>query len=201
MNIIKKKLKEPINNNNKNLFSNINDINDLLEKIEDFIFRQIYKNVFPSMKTNKDNEFSQKIQTLDWVTPEMLDIKNISINQLDYTIRCIQKINSGKSVNDKLNSIREAHASLNNVIKFSIGTDADAGQDEITPLFQYIIIRAKPESIYTNISFIKTFLDDSELSGSKGFLLTQIESAISYIEKIDKNTFKVKNNELDNKIE
>ena len=201
MNIIKKKLKEPININNKNLFSNINDFNDLLEKIEDFIFRQIYKNVFPTMKTNKDNEFSQKIQTLDWVTPEMLDIKNISINQLDYTIRCIQKINDGKSVNDKLNSIREAHASLNNVIKFSIGTDADAGQDEITPLFQYIIIRAKPESIYTNISFIKTFLDDSELSGSKGFLLTQIESAISYIEKIDKNTFKVKNNELDNKIE
>ena len=50
-----------------------------------------------------------------------------------------------RSVNDKLNCIREAHAALNNVIKFSNGSDANAGQDEITPIFQYIIIKAQPK--------------------------------------------------------
>ena len=101
-----------------------------------------------------------------------------------------------KSVNDKLDCIREAHASLNNVIKFSNGSDSNAGQDEITPIFQFIIIKAQPKKIFTNISFIKTFLDESELSGSKGFLITQMDSAISYIMNIDEKTFKEKKDEL-----
>ena len=192
MNIIKKKIKEPVNN--KNLFKDINDYNDLLEKIEDFIFRQIYKYVSPSKKLNNDNKFFQTTQELSWITPDLLDIKNISINQLGYSIKCIEKMDDMRSVNDKLNCIREAHAALNNVIKFSNGSDANAGQDEITPIFQYIIIKAQPKKIYTNMSYIKAFLDESELSGSKGFLITQMESAISYIEKLDPSSLKMKQN-------
>ena len=201
MNIIKKRIKE--SNNNKNLFKNINDYNYLLEKIEDFILRQIYKYVIPTMKKDTDKKFYEKTKSLSWLTPNKLDIKNISTEQLDYSINCIRKLDEGKSINDKLNCIREAHASLNNVIKFSTGNYSDAGQDEITPLFQYIIIQAQPQSIYINISYIKTFLDESELSGSKGFLITQIESAISYIEKLDENLLKKKENEneLNNLIE
>ena len=193
-NIIKKKIKDPINN--KNLFKDISDYNDLLEKIEDFIFRQIYKYISPSLRLSKDENFFKKTQNLYWLTPNMLDIKNISINQLDYSIKCIQKLEDVKSVNDKLNYIREAHAALNNVIKFSNGSDSDAGQDEITPLFQYIIIKAQPKKIYTNIYYIKAFLDESELSGSKGFLITQMESAISYIDKLDLDSLKSKQNEI-----
>ena len=199
MYIIKKRIKEPIKN--KNLFKNLNDYNYLLEKIEDYILRQIYKSVFPPLRKDSDNNFFTKTKSLSWLTPAKLDIKNISTDQLDYAIRCIQNLEDGKSVNDKLNCIREAHAALNNVIKFSTGNDSDAGQDEITPLFQYIVIRAQPQSIYTNVSYIKTFLDESELSGSKGFLITQIESAISYIEKLDENLLKKKDSELNNLIE
>ena len=199
MYIIKKRIKEPIKN--KNLFKNITDSNYLLEKIEDYILRQIYKSVFPTLRKDSDNNFFTKTKSLSWLTPSKLDIKNISTAQLDYAIRCIQNLEDGKSVNDKLNCIREAHAALNNVIKFSTGSDSDAGQDEITPLFQYIVIQAQPQSIYTNISYIKTFLDESELSGSKGFLVTQIESAISYIEKLDETLLKKKDSELNNLIE
>ena len=194
MNIIKKRIKDPINN--KNLFRDATDLNDLLVKIEDFIFRQIYKYITPPKELGRDKTFSKNLQNLDWITPSMLDIKNISINQLDHSIKCIEKLDEVKSVNDKLNCIREAHASLNNVIKFSNGSDSNAGQDEITPIFQYIIIRAKQKKIHTNISYIKAFLDESELSGSKGFLITQMESAISYIEKIENESFKLKQNEL-----
>ena len=131
----------------------------------------------------------------------MFDVKNISIKQLDYTIKCIQRLEDSISVNDKLNCIREAHASLNNAIKFSNGNESDAGQDEITPIFQYIIIRAQPIRIFSNINYIKTFLDESELSGSKGFLITQIESATSYIDKLNNESFKMSVDEFNEKIE
>ena len=198
--IIKKKIKEPVNN--KNLFNDITDYNEIIDKIEDYIYRQIYKYIFQNKNTsNKDDNFHQTTQKFGWITPSMFDVKNISIKQLDYTIKCIQRLEDSISVNDKLNCIREAHASLNNAIKFSNGNESDAGQDEITPIFQYIIIRAQPIRIFSNINYIKTFLDESELSGSKGFLITQIESATSYIDKLNNESFKMSVDEFNEKIE
>ena len=196
LNIIKKRMKDPIIN--KNLFKEFNEYNDLLEKISDYIFRQIYKYILPTKKMGRDEKLFKKTQSLSWITPNMLDIKNIKEKQLEYPIKCIKQLEEVKSVNDKLICIREAHASLNNVIKFSNGSDSDAGQDEITPLFQLIIIKAQPKKISTNISYIKTFLDESELSGSKGFLMTQMDSALSYIENVDENSFRMKELELMN---
>ena len=199
LDIIKKRIKDPINN--KNLFNDITDYNEIVEKIEDYILRQIYKYVYPEKSSDIDNKFESKAQELGWITPSMLDIKKISIEQLYFTQLCFKNLDSGKSVNDKLDSIREAHASLNNAIKFSNGNESDAGQDEITPIFQYILIKAKPKRIFSNIYYIKAFLDDSELSGSKGFLVTQIESATSYIENINHESLKMTKKEFDEKIE
>ena len=196
LDIIKKRIKDPVNN--KNLFNDITDYNEILEKVEDYILRQIYKYIYPNT-IDSDDIFNEKSKYFGWVTPSMLDIKNISINQLEFTENCIKKLDECKSVNDKLNCIRDAHASLNNVIKFSNGNEADAGQDEITPIFQYIIIRAKPKRIISNINYIKAFLDENELSGSKGFLVTQIESAVSYIEKINHESLKMSEEEFNNK--
>ena len=198
--IIKKKIKEP--NNNKNLFSDITDYNEIVEKVEDYIYRQIYKYIFQTKTPLRiDKDFYEKTQKFGWITPNMFDVKNISIKQLDYTIKCIERLEDSISVNDKLNCIREAHASLNNAIKFSNGNESDAGQDEITPIFQYIIIKAQPMRIFSNINYIKTFLDESELSGSKGFLITQIESATSYIDKLNNESLKMSNDEFNEKIE
>ena len=199
LDIIKKRIKEPINN--KNLFNDITDYNEIVEKIEDYILRQIYKYVYPDKMMDIDDIFEKKTKDLGWITPNMLDIKNISINQLYFTQLCFKNLDLGKSVNDKLNCIREAHASLNNVIKFSNGNESDAGQDEITPVFQYILIKAKPRRIFSNIYYIKTFLDDSELSGSKGFLVTQIESATSYIQNINYEALRMTEKEFNEKME
>ena len=194
MDIIKKRIKEPVNN--KNLFDDITDYNEIVEKVEDYILRQIYKYVYPKLPIDLDTKFYTKTKEFGWITPSMLDIKKISIEQLDYTQKCFEKLEEGNSVNDKLNSIRDAHASLNNAIKFSNGNESDAGQDEITPIFQYIIIKTQPKRIISNIYYIKTFLDESELSGSKGFLVTQIESATSYIEKINHESLKMSEKEF-----
>ena len=194
LDIIKKRIKEPVNN--KNLFDDITDYNEIVEKIEDYILRQIYKYVYPKLPSDRDKKFYDKCKEFEWITPSMLDIKKISIEQLDYTQKCFENLDQGNSVNDKLNSIRDAHASLNNAIKFSNGNESDAGQDEITPIFQYIIIKAQPKRIISNIYYIKAFLDESELSGSKGFLVTQIESATSYIEKINHESLKMSEKEF-----
>ena len=105
-----------------------------------------------------------------------------------------------KSVFDKLDCIKEAHTNMNNTIKFSSGKNDDAGHAELTPIFQYIVIKAQPKRIHSDINYIKCFLGDSSLRGQEGFLVTQMESATSFITLINHTHLKMTKEEYDEKI-
>ena len=109
-------------------------------------------------------------------------------------------MDEARSVFDKLNLIINAHNSINNTIKFSSGKDDDSGQDEMTPIFQYIILKAHPKRMYSNINYLKCFLGDN-LTDSRGFLLSQIESATSYIHNIDFEQLKMSKDEYEKKVQ
>ena len=106
-------------------------------------------------------------------------------------------IDTAKSVNDKLNCISNAHNTMNNTIKFSSGENQDAGQDELTPIFQYIIIKAQPKRMISNINYIKCFLDDKNLISKKGFLLSQMELATNFILNITHKQLKISEEEFE----
>ena len=200
LNIIKSKIKNT--ETNKNLFENISDkeIDEMALKIEDHIFHNIYKYVYSDIPIKEDLEFYNKTLCLDWVKPEQVEIKKVYINQLGYAELCFKKMAEAKSVFDKLNCIKDAHTNMNNIIKFSSGKNDDAGQDELTPIFQYIVIRAQPKRIHSDINYIKCFLGDSSLRGQEGFLVTQVESATSFISLINHEHLKMTKEEYDKKI-
>ena len=198
MNLVKKRIKEPLIN--IGLFNDLTNMNELTKKIEDHILRQIYKDVYPPEQL-EDIKFYQRTKCLDWVTPEQLEIKKVYFNQLGFAISSIRKIDNARSVLDKIDLIINAHTSINNTIKFSLGKEDDSGQDEMTPILQYIILKAHPKRMYSNINYIKCFLGDSNLSDSKGFLLSQIESASSYINNLDYKHLKISKEEFDSKYE
>ena len=198
MSLVKKKIKEPIVN--EGLFNDITNIPDVAEKIEDHIIRQIYKDVFPP-EQKEDIAFYQRTKCLEWITPEQFDIKNIYINQLTFAISSIRKIDEARSVFDKLELIIDAHTSINNTIKFSLGKEEDSGQDEIAPIFHYVTLKAHPKRMFSNINFIKCFLGDCNLTDSKGFLLSQIESAASFINNLNYEYLKITKEEFDSKYE
>ena len=198
--IIKSKIKNT--EKNKHLFENISDreIEEMALKIEDHILHNIYKYVYADIPLKSDLEFYNKTLYLDWVKPEQLEIKQVYINQLGYAELCIKKMTEAKSVFDKLDCIKDAHTNMNNIIKFSSGKNDDAGQDELTPIFQYIVIQAQPKRIYSDINYIKCFLGDTSLRGQEGFLVTQVESATSFINLINHEHLKMTKEEYDKKI-
>ena len=200
LDIVKSKIKN--SKKNKDLFEDITDkeVEEISDKIEDHILRKIYKYIYGDTSLENDKAFYNKTLCLDWVEPEQLEIKKAYVNQLGYAELCIKKMNEVKSVFDKLNCIKDAHTNMNNTIKFSSGKLDDAGQDELTPIFQYIVIRARPQRIYSDIHYIKTFLDDSSLRGQEGFLVTQMESATSFIMSINHEQLKMSKEEYDKKI-
>jgi len=200
MNIVKKHIKKQKNERFSFNLKSESDCSNIANKIEDYIMRQIYIHVYPKEKLHLDNKFYEQTKKLYWITPEHLDIKKIYINQLSNAIKWIKKIDEAKSIRDKLFCISNAYNTMNNTIKFSSGKNDNAGQDELTPIFQYIIIQAQPQRILSNINYIKCFLDDSELTGELGFLLTQMESATSFIMNLDYQHLKITEEEFKEKI-
>ena len=200
MDCVKKQIKDP---ENKNLFGEIKEkeTTEFLEKIENHIVRHIYKYVYPQRKSDKDLKFFEITRDLEWIQPEHLEIKKLYVNQLKFAEKYIKQIDKEKSVFDKLECIHNAYVTMNNTVKFISGKNEDAGQDELTPLFQYILIKSQPEKIYTNIFYIKSILSEADLIGPKGFYVSQMESASDFISQIDYNTLKMGKEEFDNKIE
>ena len=200
MNIVKKHIRKQKNERFSFNLKSESDCSNIANKIEDYIMRQIYVHVYPKEKLELDIKFYIQTKKLFWITPEHLDIKKIYINQLSNSIKWIKKMDEAKSIRDKLFCISNAYNTMNNTIKFSSGKNDNAGQDELTPIFQYIIIKAQPQRIFSNINYIKCFLDDSELTGELGFLLTQMESATSFIMNLDYQHLKITEEEFKQKI-
>ena len=186
MDIIRKKIKAP-SEINKNLFRNISqkEIDKILEIIENFILRQIYKYIFKNDFLKEDKEFYEKTKCLDWVTPNHLEIDKYYVDQLGMAELCIKKFDNARSLFDKLNCIKDAFTNINNNIKYSEGKNEEAGQDEIVPIFQYILIKAQPKKMRTNINYINCFLSEELLNGQFGYFVSQLESSFSFIMNIN----------------
>ena len=171
------------------------ELDEFTSQIEEHIMRKIYKFVYPQIPLKKDDEFYKRTMLLDWVTPENLEIKKLFINQLGLAILCIKKMDDAKSVIEKIKCIQNAQTSVNNLYKFSTGKNKDAGQDETTPIFQYIIIKAHPKRMISNINYINCFFDMIH-GGPRAFLVTQLQSFIAFIENASYNELKISKEEF-----
>ena len=193
-----KLLKIDIIHNKNSIFKNDSEseIELVLERIDDHIMKKLYNVFFPKEPIEKDNSFFKQCIKLSWIKPAHLDIKKLYVNELKSAILFVRKIDSGKSVYDKLNYIAAAHNTINNTIKFSSGKKEDAGAEELSPIFQYIIIKAKPKRFFSNINYIKAFLNPNKCKGMHGFLLSQMEFAASFITQIDYKKLKISEEEF-----
>ena len=193
--IIKKYIKNP--KKNIDLFNNEDDkCNLIAEKIRDYLMSKLYDYIYPKEPLANDLVFYGQTKKLIWLKPEHLDIKKIYINQLNSAIMWIKRIDVVKSVLEKLLCISNALNTMNNTIKFSSGKDEDAGQDELVPIFNYIIIKAQPQRMISNINYIRCFLSDKDNRGNFGFLLSQMESAINFILNINHKCLNITEDEF-----
>ena len=154
---------------------------DFIQIIQNFIYRQIHKYIFPKSALKEDEQFYNKTLLLDWITPENLEIQKFYVDQLIYAQLCIKKFDNAESIYDKLNYIKEAFTNINNNIKYSTGKNEEAGQDEILPIFQYILIRSCPKRMKSNLNYINCFLSEDDYNSQYGYFVSQIESSFNYI--------------------
>ena len=64
------------------------------------------------------------------------------------------------------------------MLHFITGKEEAGGADDISPIFQYIVIKAKPKRVFSNIAYIRSTLN---LEGQYNFIVAQMEYSAEFL--------------------
>ena len=169
MKIIKKDLKA---------YFKESEIEIAFKKLQKYIMSKIYEKIFPSDYDNDDLLFFYKSISLSWLEPKHLKIPNdININNLIViTNSFFKQIDNEKTPSCKMEIIGKIFNTINSALQFSLG--GNFSTDDIAPIFEYALIKARPERLSSNLKYLEFFLEKgSELSDMYfDFLKNNLES-------------------------
>ena len=174
-----------------------NDYDKLYKnKIIDYFMNKIYDKIYPIEPETEDSEIYRKAMMLSWVEPNLIINKDyIYETSLPDIIHQFQNVTLARTPHKKFHYIQIILELINNLIIFNEGEKKDISLDDATPVLFYIFIKAHPYKIYTDLEFIKLFLDTKD--GVYAFNIKQMESAVDMLLNFDEKSFGLSKEEFD----
>ena len=165
------------------------------EKLKDYIMTKLYPKIYPSIPNNIDEKIYENSVKLSWIDPHILLNKEyIFDNILPEIINEFNQINILKTPYQKLKSIKKIMEYIDNIIKFNEGIDKEIGAEDVTPVLNYLFIKAQPKRIYTDIKFTALF---TENCGKYENSLANFESMCIVMNNCSAETFGFTKEEFD----
>uniref|UniRef100_A0A336MKV9 CSON013738 protein n=1 Tax=Culicoides sonorensis TaxID=179676 RepID=A0A336MKV9_CULSO len=169
---------------------------ELKEQIIDFFEKSImtkyYKYLF-SPHFTKDEErdvaVQRRIRQLAWISSKHLvcsiDEVNAEVRDLVYgAITELVSMDSFHTPQEKLERIVQCSRNIFKLLKHTVGGPASA--DEFLPALIFVVLKANPVRLHSNIQYITRFSNASRLeSGESGYYFTNLNCAINFIENLD----------------
>ncbi|KAG7215604.1 hypothetical protein INR49_022130 [Caranx melampygus] len=175
---------------------------ELSECVQDF-----YQNLSERLQTQfkddekKDLAIQKRIRALHWVTIEMLcvpvdeEIPVVS-DSVVKAITDVIEMDSKRVPKDKLACITRCSKHIFNAIKVSKKEAASA--DDFLPTLIYIVLKANPPRLQSNIQYITRFCNPSRLmTGEDGYYFTNLCCAVAFIEKLDAQSLNLSSEEFE----
>ncbi|CAF1441070.1 unnamed protein product [Adineta steineri] len=130
----------------------------------------------------QDLSIQNRISSLHWVTPTMLDaVLNENTSNVGETlykaINALIELDSKTTPQGKILSIMECKLFIEEALRTCSGITINA--DCFLPALIYVVLKAKPPRLHSNIEFLSQF---SQPSGEQLYYLANLDSAVRFIE-------------------
>ncbi|CAG5088139.1 Similar to Rabgef1: Rab5 GDP/GTP exchange factor (Mus musculus) [Cotesia congregata] len=163
----------------------------LLDYVERHSMTLLYRVLFcPPFTTDeeKDLAIQKRIRQLNWVSGKNLECRihetSPEVRELVYTsITDLLNMDSVKAPQEKLACVVNCCSNIFQLLQQSVGGPASA--DEFLPALIFIVLKANPARLKSNINFITRFCNASRLmTGEGGYYFTNLCCAVSFIENL-----------------
>ncbi|XP_058806155.1 rab5 GDP/GTP exchange factor [Phymastichus coffea] len=163
----------------------------LLDYVERYTMTLLYRFLFCPPYTNdeeKDLDIQKRIRQLNWVSGKNLECKiqetSVEVRELVYTsMMDLLNMDAAKAPQEKLACIVHCCSNIFLLLQQSVGGPASA--DEFLPALIFIVLKANPARLKSNINFITRFCNASRLmTGEGGYYFTNLCCAVSFIESL-----------------
>ncbi|CAF0885927.1 unnamed protein product [Rotaria sordida] len=161
---------------------------DLIHRVRDYvesiIFSKDYSLIFNRIAIEceeQDLSIQNRISSLHWVTPTMLDsVLNEDVPNVRETIykamNALIELDAKTTPQGKIHSIMECKSFIEEALQSSSGITINA--DRFLPALIYVVLRAKPPRLHSNIQFLSNF---SQPNGEQLYYLANLDSAVRFI--------------------
>ncbi|GAA5910721.1 hypothetical protein JCM6882_002061 [Rhodosporidiobolus microsporus] len=102
---------------------------------------------------------------------------------LEFAQRELCKMNQYKAPRDKLICVLNCCKVIFGLMRH-VAT-GEEGADTFIPFLIFVVLKANPENLVSNLQYIQRFRNPEKLSGEGGYYLSSLNAAISFIESLD----------------
>ena len=163
------------------------------EGLEKYLMTKLHPLTFAAMPDDKrvDAHLSKRIAALrTFIRPEHLDIpERYHVEaSLQLAEGELSKVNLFKAPRDKVVCVLNTCRIINNLLNVSSG-NRPPGADDFLPVLIYVVLRANPPDLESNLRYIARFRRDSRLVSEAAYFYTNLVSATHFLTKCDHAAF------------
>lgn len=178
-------------------FASDTEFDNAIEGVEKLVMNRLYDYTFtpqiahsnpPRPITTDDLErdrvLAQRIALFGWIEPSHLDVPTAegSNGFLLFAQQELVKINHYKAPRDKLICILNCCKVIFGLIRH---LNSEESADTFVPILIYVVLKANPEHLLSNVEFINRFRNPAKLQSEAGYYLSSLMGAVSFIETMD----------------
>ncbi|KAI0420488.1 hypothetical protein F5X98DRAFT_383087 [Xylaria grammica] len=150
----------------------------------------------------RDDILAQKINIYGWVREEHLDIPPITDSGKRFLILAQQvellKIRSYRAPRDKIICVLNCCKVIFGLLKHN---KSDSSADSFMPLLIYVVLRANPDHLVSNVQYILRFRNQEKLGGEAGYYLSSLMGAVQFVENMDRTTLTISDEDFEQNVE
>ncbi|KAI0538307.1 hypothetical protein GGR58DRAFT_308315 [Xylaria digitata] len=149
----------------------------------------------------RDDILAQKISIYGWVREEHLDIPPVTDSGKRFLTLAQQellKIRSYRAPRDKIICVLNCCKVIFGLLKHN---KSDSSADSFMPLLIYVVLRANPDHLVSNVQYILRFRNQEKLGGEAGYYLSSLMGAVQFIENMDRTTLTISDEDFEQNVE